>query len=80
MAGPRADRAGFGQRSDGTQSDGVDLAVPVGTEVLAAEAGTIAYAGSEVKTYGNLVLIRHDNGLVTAYAHTTRSWCSAATG
>lgn len=60
---------GFGPRADGTQNDGVDVAVPVGTEVLAAETGTIAYAGSEVKTYGNLVLIRHDNGLVTAYAY-----------
>ena len=60
---------GFGPRADGSQSDGVDVAVPLGTEVLAAEAGTVAYAGSEVKTYGNLVLIRHDNGLVTAYAY-----------
>ena len=35
----------------------------------AAESGTVAYAGSEVKGYGNLVLIRHDNGYVSAYAH-----------
>jgi murein DD-endopeptidase MepM/ murein hydrolase activator NlpD len=60
---------GFGARPDGTQNDGVDLAVPMGTDVLSAEAGTVAYAGNEVKTYGNLVLIRHDNGLVTAYAY-----------
>ena len=35
----------------------------------AAEAGTVTYAGDEVKGYGNLVLIRHDNGYVSAYAH-----------
>lgn len=61
--------APFGPRSDGTHNDGVNLAVPQGTEVHAAEAGTVAYAGSELKGYGNLVLVRHDNGWVTAYAH-----------
>jgi murein DD-endopeptidase MepM/ murein hydrolase activator NlpD len=59
----------FGAQSDGTQNDGVNLAVPAGTEVLAAETGVVAYAGSEVRGYGNLVLVRHDNGWVTAYAH-----------
>ena len=59
----------FGARADGSQNDGIDVAVPMGTDVLAAEAGTVAYAGSEVKTYGNLVLVRHDNGWVTAYAY-----------
>ncbi len=43
--------------------------MPQGTEVLAAEQGTVAYAGSELKGYGNLILLRHDNGYVTAYAH-----------
>jgi murein DD-endopeptidase MepM/ murein hydrolase activator NlpD len=60
---------GFGTRSDGSHNDGVDIAVPAGTDVLAAEDGVIAYAGNEVKTYGNLVLVRHDNGWVTAYAN-----------
>jgi murein DD-endopeptidase MepM/ murein hydrolase activator NlpD len=50
-------------------NEGINIAVPEGTPVKAAEAGTVAYAGSEVKGYGNLVLIRHDNGLVSAYAH-----------
>jgi murein DD-endopeptidase MepM/ murein hydrolase activator NlpD len=59
----------FGPQSDGTQNDGVNVAVPLGTEVLAAETGVVAYAGSEVRGYGNLVLVRHDNGWVTAYAH-----------
>lgn len=60
---------GFGPRPDGSHNDGVDIAVPAGTDVLAAENGVVAYAGNEVKTYGNLVLIRHDNGWVTAYAN-----------
>lgn len=59
----------FGPRPDGTHNDGVNLATPMGTDVHAAENGVVAYAGDELKGYGNLVLIRHDNGWVTAYAH-----------
>lgn len=61
--------ASFGGRPDGTHNDGINLAVPLGTEVHAAESGVVVYAGSELKGYGNLVLLRHDNGWVTAYAH-----------
>lgn len=61
--------ASFGPRTDGTHNDGVNVAVPQGTEVHAAEQGTVAYAGSELKGYGNLVLLRHESGWVTAYAH-----------
>jgi murein DD-endopeptidase MepM/ murein hydrolase activator NlpD len=61
--------AGFGGRPDGTHNDGINMSVPLGTEVHAAESGVVAYAGSELKGYGNLVLLRHDNGWVTAYAH-----------
>lgn len=61
--------AGFGSRADGTHNDGINLQVPLGTDVHAAESGVVAYAGSELKGYGNLVLLRHDNGWVTAYAH-----------
>jgi murein DD-endopeptidase MepM/ murein hydrolase activator NlpD len=53
----------------GGSNEGINIAVPDGTPVKAAEAGTVAYAGSEVKGYGNLVLVRHDNGYVSAYAH-----------
>src|SRR5215467_5042630 len=60
---------GFGQKPNGQQSDGIDLAVPEGTAVRAAEDGVVAYAGNELKGYGNLILIRHANGFVTAYAH-----------
>lgn len=61
--------AGFGGRPDGTHNDGINVSVPLGTDVHAAEAGVVAYAGSELKGYGNLILVRHDNGWVTAYAH-----------
>lgn len=61
--------AGFGARPDGTHNDGVNLSVPLGTDVHAADEGVVAYAGSELRSYGNLILVRHDNGWVTAYAH-----------
>jgi murein DD-endopeptidase MepM/ murein hydrolase activator NlpD len=50
-------------------NDGINIAVPEGTSVRAAESGVVAYAGDELKGYGNLVLIRHPNGFVTAYAN-----------
>jgi murein DD-endopeptidase MepM/ murein hydrolase activator NlpD len=59
----------FGTRPDGGHNDGIDLAVPQGTSVQAAENGVVAYAGNELKGYGNLVLIRHANNWVSAYAH-----------
>ena len=61
--------AGFGSSANGQQNDGINLAVPEGTPVKAAEDGVVAYAGNELKGYGNLVLVRHPNGYVTAYAH-----------
>lgn len=59
----------FGPRTDGTHNDGVNLSVPLGTDVHAAESGEVIYVGDELKAYGRLVLLRHDNGWVTAYAH-----------
>ena len=50
-------------------NDGINIAVPEGTAVKAAEDGVVAYAGSELKGYGNLVLVRHPNGFVSAYAN-----------
>ncbi len=61
--------AGFGPKPSGQQNDGINVAVPEGTPIKAAEDGVVAYAGNELKTYGNLVLVRHANGYVTAYAH-----------
>ena len=59
----------FGPKPTGQQNDGINVSVPEGTAIKAAEDGVVAYAGNELKTYGNLVLIRHSNGYVTAYAH-----------
>jgi murein DD-endopeptidase MepM/ murein hydrolase activator NlpD len=59
----------FGSKADGGHNDGIDLAVPQGTSVKAAENGVVAYAGDELKPYGNLILIRHSNNWVSAYAH-----------
>jgi murein DD-endopeptidase MepM/ murein hydrolase activator NlpD len=59
----------FGPKQGGGQNDGINVAVPEGTPIKAAEDGVVAYAGSELKGYGNLVLVRHANGFVTAYAH-----------
>jgi murein DD-endopeptidase MepM/ murein hydrolase activator NlpD len=61
--------AGYGAKTNGKANDGINLAVPEGTPVKAAEDGVVAYAGNELKGYGNLVLVRHANGYVTAYAH-----------
>jgi murein DD-endopeptidase MepM/ murein hydrolase activator NlpD len=61
--------AGFGPRPNGPPNDGINLAVPEGTSVKAAEDGVVVYAGNELKSYGNMVLVRHYNGYVTAYAH-----------
>jgi murein DD-endopeptidase MepM/ murein hydrolase activator NlpD len=61
--------AGFGSETSGQHNDGINLAVPEGTSIKAAEEGTVAYAGNELKGYGNLLLVRHGNGFVTAYAH-----------
>ncbi len=61
--------SGFGSKADGERNDGINLAVPEGTSIKAAEAGTVIYAGNELAGYGNLVLIRHADGWVSAYAH-----------
>jgi len=59
----------FGPLPDGTQNDGINLSVPEGTPVKAAEDGVVTYAGNAIKRYGNLVLVRHPNGYTTTYAH-----------
>jgi murein DD-endopeptidase MepM/ murein hydrolase activator NlpD len=61
--------SGFGSKPNGEKNDGINLAVPEGTSVKSVEAGTVIYAGNELAGYGNLVLIRHAGGWVSAYAH-----------
>ncbi|MEO1111431.1 MAG: LysM peptidoglycan-binding domain-containing M23 family metallopeptidase [Pseudomonadota bacterium] len=59
----------FGTKPGGGKNEGVNLAVPEGTPVKAADDGTVIYSGNELKGYGNLVLVRHSEGWVSAYAH-----------
>lgn len=61
--------SGFGTKPDGGHNDGINISVPQGTPVKAAENGVVAYAGNELKGYGNLVLVRHANNWVSAYAN-----------
>jgi murein DD-endopeptidase MepM/ murein hydrolase activator NlpD len=61
--------SGFGKKPNGERNDGINLAVPEGTAVKAAEDGTVIYSGNELKSYGNLILVRHAGGWVSAYAH-----------
>jgi murein DD-endopeptidase MepM/ murein hydrolase activator NlpD len=58
----------FGRR-DGRSHDGIDIAVPEETPVHAACDGIVAYAGNRLRGYGNLVILRHADGLATVYAH-----------
>lgn len=59
----------FGGKADGSRNDGINIAAPRGTTVKAAENGVVVYAGNELKGFGNLLLIKHDGGWMTAYAH-----------
>ena len=61
--------AGFGSPVGGAPNQGIDLAVPAGTDIHAAEDGVVIYAGDEIRSFGNLLLLRHRDGFLTAYAH-----------
>jgi murein DD-endopeptidase MepM/ murein hydrolase activator NlpD len=59
----------FGPKEGGLHNDGINIKAPRGTPVRAGENGVVVYAGNELQGYGNLVLIRHANRYMTAYAH-----------
>ena len=59
----------YGSTATGERNDGINIAASPGAEVHAAAAGTVSYCGNELRGYGNLVLIQHDDGYLTAYAH-----------
>jgi murein DD-endopeptidase MepM/ murein hydrolase activator NlpD len=59
----------FGSMASGERNNGINIAAALGTPIHAAADGVVSYAGNELKGYGNLVLIRHSNDYVTAYAH-----------
>ena len=61
--------ATYGSRTDGTHNDGINIGAPKGAAVQAVDAGVVAYTGNELRSYGNLILVKHGNGWISAYAH-----------
>ncbi len=59
----------YGFIGKGRKNDGINIKAPAGTTVTAADKGTVVYSGNELKGFGNLILIKHPDGFITAYAH-----------
>lgn len=59
----------YGDKGNGLHNDGINIAAPRGSPIRAAESGVVAYAGDGLQGFGNIVLIKHADGYVTAYAH-----------
>ena len=59
----------FGSKGSGLHNDGINIEAPRGTPIRAAENGVVAYAGNEIRGFGNMLLIKHEDGWITAYAH-----------
>mgnify|MGYP002852720473 CR=1 FL=1 len=68
--------SGFGNLGSGRKNDGINIKADLGATVKAADAGTVAYAGNELKGFGNLILIKHNDGWITAYAHNDKLFVS----
>lgn len=64
--------SGFGTKAKGLRNDGINIAAPAGAPIRAAQDGVVVYAGNELRGFGNLLLVRHADGYVTAYAHADR--------
>ena len=62
----------FGQKNGGQRNDGINIAAKAGEKIKVADDGKVVYVGNEVKGFGNLILVRHDDAWVTAYAHTDK--------
>ena len=62
----------YGTTANGGKNDGINIAAAWGAPIRASAAGTVTYSGSELKDYGNLVLVKHSGGYTTAYAHAER--------
>ncbi|WP_165602587.1 murein hydrolase activator EnvC family protein [Candidatus Terasakiella magnetica] len=59
----------FGVKRDGLRNDGINISAKRGSAVMAAENGVVAYSGNELRGFGNMLLIKHSGGWITAYAH-----------
>jgi murein DD-endopeptidase MepM/ murein hydrolase activator NlpD len=62
----------FGGKGKGLRNDGINIEAPAGTPIRAAQNGVVAYRGNELRGFGNLILIKHDKGFMTAYAHASK--------
>lgn len=63
----------FGPKKGGLYNDGINIKTRSGSPIKSAQSGTVAYVGSELKGYGNLIIIKHNNKIITAYGHLERS-------
>jgi len=61
--------SGFGTKRDGLRNDGINISAKRGAPVKAAENGVVAYSGNELRGFGNMILVKHSGGWITAYAH-----------
>jgi len=59
----------FGPKQGGLHNDGINIRAPKGTPVRAAQNGVVVYSGNDLEGYGNLILVRHQNNMMSAYAH-----------
>lgn len=59
----------FGPKADGLHNDGINIRAPKGSPVRAAQNGVVVYTGDDLEGYGNLILVRHEGGMMSAYAH-----------
>lgn len=62
----------YGPKSEGQKNEGINIAAKLGSPVRAAQSGVVVYAGNGIEGYGNLLLIKHSGGWMTAYAHNER--------
>lgn len=62
----------FGARAGGLHNDGINIAARSGASIRAAENGVVAYTGNQLQGFGNLVLVKHAGGWMSAYAHSSK--------
>ena len=60
----------FGPKQGGLYNDGINISAKAGSKVRASDSGEVVYSGNQLRGYGNLILVKHNNGYLTAYAHT----------
>ncbi len=62
----------FGDKQNGAFNDGINIAAPEGKDIQAVADGEVVYAGNELPSYGNMLIVKHNNGWMSAYAHAQR--------